>query len=135
MKRIKNIIMALALVLSGIVFTNSPVHAACDPKTDAQCNPICDQLDEQQKAAAGCKVDKDASITTNMTHIIDAAISIVGILAVLVIVIAGQRFITSNGDPAKVKQAKDMVLYAGIGLIIAGLAWAIINFVAVNLGK
>jgi hypothetical protein len=135
MNKIKKIILALAVILSGAVFINAPVHAACDPKTDVQCVPICDELDEQQKQAAGCTVDKNTSVASNLTHIIDAAISIVGILAVLVIVIAGQRYITAGGDSAKVKQAKDMILYAVVGIVVAGLAWAIINFVAANLGK
>ena len=53
----------------------------------------------------------------------------------LVIVIAGQRYVTAGGDSAKIKQAKDMILYAVVGIVVAGLAWAIINFVAANLGK
>lgn len=133
MKNIKNIVLALAVVLSGVIFTSAPVHA-CDPKTDVQCVPICDELDDEQKAAAGCTVGKDDSISTNLTHIIDAAITVVGILAVLVIVIAGQRYVVSGGDSAKIKQAKDMILYAIVGLVIAILAWAIISFVAKNLG-
>lgn len=134
MKKIKNIILALAVILSGAVFINAPVHA-CDPKTDVQCIPICDELDEQQKQAAGCKVDKNTSVTSNLTHIIDAVISVVGILAVIMIVIAGQRYITAGGDPGKIKQAKDMILYSVVGIVVAVLAWAIINFVATKLGK
>jgi hypothetical protein len=132
--KIKNIILALVVVISGAAFVSAPVHA-CDPKTDVQCVPICDQLDDQQKQAAGCTVDKNQSVSSNITHIIDAAIAIVGILAVLIIVIAGQRYVISGGDSAKVKQAKDMILYAVVGLIIAALTWAIMNFVVNNLGS
>lgn len=132
--KVKSIILALAVVLSGAFFISAPVHA-CDPKTDVQCVPICDELDDQQKQAAGCTVDKDQSISTNLTHIIDAAIAIVGILAVLIIVIAGQRYVVSGGDSAKIKQAKDMILYAVVGLIIASLTWAIMNFVVNNIGS
>ena len=46
------------------------------------------------------------------------------------IVFAGQRFLSATGDPGRIKQAKDMILYAGVALVIAALAFAIVNFVA-----
>ena len=39
------------------------------------------------------------------------------------------RYATSNGDAQQVKSAKDAVLYAVIGLVVAILAYAIVNFV------
>lgn len=44
----------------------------------------------------------------------------------IVIVIAGYFFVTSMGDPAKVSQAKKMVLYALIGLLVIGFSKGII---------
>ena len=35
---------------------------------------------------------------------------------------------TSTGDPAKTKKARDTILYAAIGLVICGLAALIVNF-------
>ena len=47
----------------------------------------------------------------------------------MVIIIAGYFFITSAGDPAKVSQAKKMVLYALIGLLIIGMAKGIVTLI------
>ena len=67
--------------------------------------------------------------------IINTAIAVIGIVAVFVIVFAGQRFMTAQGDPAQVKKAKDMVLYAVIALIVATIAGAAVLFVSGAIGK
>ncbi len=51
--------------------------------------------------------------------------SIVGVLAVLMLIIAGIYFVTAAGDPNQISKAKTMVKYAIIGVIIATLAGAI----------
>ena len=52
-----------------------------------------------------------------------------GIIAVIMLIIGGIRYVTSGGDAKKVTDAKNTVLYAIIGLIISFLAFAIVNFV------
>ena len=45
------------------------------------------------------------------------------------IVIGGINYALSQGDPGKVKKAKDTILYGVIGLVVALLAFAIVTFV------
>ncbi|MBR3329333.1 hypothetical protein IKG29_02280 [Candidatus Saccharibacteria bacterium] len=54
---------------------------------------------------------------------------IVGIIAVVMLIIGGIKYVVSGGDSKKVTDAKNTVLYAIIGLVIAFLAFAIVNFV------
>ena len=54
---------------------------------------------------------------------------IVGIVAVIMLIIGGIKYVVSGGDSKKVTDAKNTVLYAIIGLVIAFLAFAIVNFV------
>ena len=68
-------------------------------------------------------------LTDNVTTIINAIIAVLGILAVIVIILGGVQYMTSNGDAGKVKKAKDTILYGVIGLIIVILSDAIVNFV------
>lgn len=56
-----------------------------------------------------------------------------GIVAVVVIVLAGLKYVTSAGDPGKVATAKNAILYALVGLILVILSFTIVNFV-VGLG-
>lgn len=57
------------------------------------------------------------------------AFVIIGAVATLFIIIAGIRYITAGGDPQKIQTAKNEIKYALIGLVIAGMGAAIVNFV------
>ncbi len=73
--------------------------------------------------------DASSDLVDNITNILNAVIGVLGIVAVIVIIIGGINYMTSSGDAAKVKKAKDTILYGVIGLIICVLAFAIVNFV------
>jgi len=60
---------------------------------------------------------------------INLAYYIAGIVAVIVIIIAGINYATSQGDSGRVTRAKNMILYSVIGILILLLAFAITNFV------
>lgn len=55
--------------------------------------------------------------------------TIIFIIAVLFILIAAFNFITSKGDTDKVKEAKNQLLYAAIGIAVALLSYAIVTLV------
>ncbi|USN96555.1 MAG: hypothetical protein H6797_05860 [Candidatus Nomurabacteria bacterium] len=73
------------------------------------------------------------SFTSIMTNIINMILFVLGIVAVIMIIIGGIRYTTSNGDSQQIKSAKDTVLYAVIGLVVAIMAYAIVNFVLARL--
>lgn len=54
---------------------------------------------------------------------------IVGVIAVIMIIVGGLRYITSGGDSGKVSAAKTTIIYALIGLVIVALAQLIVHFV------
>lgn len=55
--------------------------------------------------------------------------TIIGGIALLVITIAGFRYIVSQGNPQQTAQAKNMIIYAAIGLIVSVISGAIVTFV------
>lgn len=63
------------------------------------------------------------------TNITNTILYVVGAIAVLMLVWGGIRYIISGGDSKKVTDAKNTILYALLGLIIAFFAYAIVNFV------
>ncbi|MBR2803183.1 hypothetical protein IKE19_01205 [Candidatus Saccharibacteria bacterium] len=79
--------------------------------------------------------DNDGDLVTIITGIINAIIAVLGIVAVVVIILGGVSYMTSSGDAAKVKKAKDTILYGVIGLVVCVLAFAIVNFVILNIIK
>ena len=66
-------------------------------------------------------------------QITNTILYIVGIIAVIMLIIGGIRYVVSGGDSKKVTDAKNTVLYAIIGLVIAVFAYAIVNFVITSL--
>lgn len=52
-----------------------------------------------------------------------------GAIALLIITIAGFKYVTSQGNPQETAKAKDTILYAVIGLIVVILAFSIVTFV------
>ena len=73
--------------------------------------------------------DGDDTLTADVTSILNAVIGVLGLACVIVMIIGGVNYMTSSGDTAKVKKAKDTILYGVIGLVICALAFAIVNFV------
>ncbi len=66
----------------------------------------------------------------NVGEIVDIIFSILWPIAVaffvIMFVIAGFLFATAQGDPEKVKQARNAVIYGVVGVIVALLAWSIV---------
>lgn len=119
MKQLKVFILSLGIVVG---LTASPVLAInvfeeCPGGSDSQ---IC--------------ASKDEEATDLVRTAIDVFLFALGITAVVLIIHSGLKFITSRGDPASVKSAKDTLLYAVTGLIVAILAFVIVNFVTASLG-
>ena len=63
------------------------------------------------------------------TKIINTALFIIGVLSVIMLIYGGIRYTISAGDSKQVEAAKNTILYAIIGIIVALLAGAIVNFV------
>jgi amino acid transporter len=77
--------------------------------------------------------DNTVPLDTFIANIINILLFVIGAVAVIMIIIGGIRYVTSNGDQAQVKGAKDTILYSIIGLVVAILAYAIVNFVVLKL--
>jgi hypothetical protein len=95
--------------------TNSSANSAiCNSKANGDNNPL---------------TGKDG-LLINIGSIISY---VAGAGAIIVILIGSLRYITSGGDPAAAKTARDAVLYALIGLVVIILARTIIYFIVSKL--
>jgi len=122
MKHWKHIALSFAL-LTGIGFAVLPASNV------GAINVIKDQCNAASPDSPICAAaTKDNSKTMTQT-IINTMLQILGILAVIMIIVGGIRYTVSNGDASRVKAAKDTVTYAVVGLVVALLSYAIVNFV------
>ncbi len=90
------------------------------------------------KFATGVSIDgsgdkigggKGEALKSDVTNIINAIIGVLGLVCVVIMIIGGINYMTSSGDAAKVKKAKDTILYGLIGLVVCVLAFALVNWV------
>jgi len=90
-----------------------------------------------QILSSACQGSSDPNCASQGSHglqpvfqsVSNTLLYIIGAIAVIVIVVGGLRFVLSGGNPATTKQARETILYAVVGLVLAIMAYAIINFV------
>ena len=120
--------MAGVLTLASVLMLTLPVSAVtCPTGTNRQGSSA--------STLAECNIENDNSLIPTILNIIQVTIGVLALVAVIVIIFAGVQYTTSAGDAGKVKKAKDSILYGIIGLVIAILAFAIVNFVLSSLTK
>lgn len=126
--KIRNWMMAGVLTLASVLMLTLPVSAVtCPAGTNRQGSSA--------STLAECNIENDNSLIPTILNIIQVTIGVLALVAVIVIIFAGVQYTTSAGDAGKVKKAKDSILYGIIGLVIAILAFAIVNFVLSSLTK
>jgi hypothetical protein len=64
-----------------------------------------------------------------LNTILNAGFVILGALAVLFIVLAGLRMITSGDNPTKVAESRRQIIFAALGLVVIATAGTIVHFV------
>ena len=75
---------------------------------------------------------KGNDLFNTLNVILNVVIGVIGFIAVAMIVMGGISFATSQGDTSKVAKARNTILYGVVGLVVAILAFAIVNFVLAN---
>ena len=128
MKKIRMLIAGVAVAIAGLFVATPAMAVTCpagslngEAATYAQCNIPEEEIKEG-----------DGGLFKTIQTIINWILAILGIVAVIMVILGGFTYMTSQGDSTKVKRAKDTILYGIVGLIIALLAFAIVNFVLVN---
>ena len=86
-------------------------------------------------AQAKLRLDNMPNATTGsenavLTGVLNAAYAAAGIVAVIVIIIAGIFYSMSRGNPEQIKKAKNAIIYAVVGLVFVMSAFAITWFVS-----
>lgn len=128
-KVVLNVIAAVLMTVGlGGVAMISPAYAKV----------MCSNGEWQDEMKSCPEWENDQGISSNdnlmgtLTTIINVAIGVVGFIAVAMIVMGGISYATSQGDAAKTKKAMNTILYGVVGLVVALLAFAIVNFVLSN---
>lgn len=119
----KNILIAASIVALGtvtIALTGVSVEAA-------SCGSAKQCIDQGLTASGASGTPGDLStILTTVTNIL---LFLMGAVSVIMIIIGGFRYVTSQGDQTQMQSAKNTILYAVIGVVVSIAAYAIVSFV------
>ncbi len=120
MKKVQTLIFSIAAIIGLVTLPLVPATVFAQ-------SPV-DSIQDGVTKVGGTKTGQ-TDLTDMIKTIVNIMLFILGAIAVIMIIIGGIRYTTSNGDASNTKAAKDTILYAVVGLIVAILAYAIVNFV------
>lgn len=98
-------------------------------KALAQCSNTGNTIGEGIDCAGGTLPKNLTGGDGIITNVINVLLGIVGVVAIIMIIFGALRMVYSAGNEKTVTDARNTILYAVIGLIIAILAFAIVNFI------
>ena len=120
----KIIMIVMCVVMSGLMVAPAEAVVTC---------PDGSVAGGTAPSYAECNLakpeDDDKSLWEVVNNILNVILAVLGVATVCVIIYGGINLLISQGDPSKIKRGKDAILYGLIGLLIALLAFAIVNFV------
>jgi hypothetical protein len=133
MNMITKICLALTLIFSFAAISFTPLaYAACASNVSTKEAIECGA----GEASGNNETPANASerVNSTVTKLLNLFSAIVGIIAVIMLIVGGFRYVTSGGNEQSTKSARDTILYALIGLVIVALAQIIVKFVISNAG-
>lgn len=122
-------LITLSVLLLGSLVLAPAATAAALPLnfasagTSAACGAIS-QLDSSQACGSG-----QSTINRVVKSVLQIISFILGIAGIIMVVVAGFKYITSNGDTGAVGSAKRTLIYALVGLVVAALAQFMVHYV------
>lgn len=124
MKKIRTFITAFVLMAMGAFALVPAATVSAAGALDGVCanNGDTGVCEENAKS-------ENANTNDLVGNIVNTLLFIIGGISVVMVIVGGFLYVTSQGDSGSVSKAKNTVLYAIIGLIVAFLAYAIVNWV------
>lgn len=119
----KKILITFGLI---IAIVGSFITAAGIYENKAYANSASDLI---RKGADSTGQQDSRSAGDIAKDVVNIMFFIVGVMAVIMIIWGGIRYVLSAGNSAALTSAKNTIMYAVIGLIVAILAYTIVNFV------
>lgn len=126
---IKNVVLGAfaTLLINFAVFVPSVSALQTADIQKGLCTGSTLQLTDNLDNVKCSPADANKKINDFVHRMINLFSAVVGIVAVVMIIIGGLRYITSGGSDASVTSAKNTLLYAIIGLVIVALAQIIVG--------
>ncbi|HET7640351.1 MAG TPA: pilin [Ktedonobacteraceae bacterium] len=125
MKRLLLTVLASLSLAFGLIAVQVPGLVAAADNTAKQqvCDGIGAVSNGDSCTTGGGTLNDIIAVVVNLLS------AIIGVIAVIMLIFAGYRYITSGGDSSKVTSAKNTLVYALIGLVVVAMSQFIVKFV------
>ena len=124
-----------ALILGAAPLVNVQAVDLNDVKNNTEVGQCEVSRSDSTKECKAGSTQGAGNLTSLFKTVVDILLFLVGSIAVIMLVIGGLKYVTSNGDSNAVTSAKHTIMYAIIGIVVAFLAYAAVNFVVTQLQK
>ena len=119
-----------SLILSLIIILLTGLAMLMPASIEAQnATEVCEQIKKVDPAATCDPAGSQSAFSNTAKKIVGIMSYAVGVISIIVILVGAIMYGVSAGDPQKTKRAKDAILYAVIGIVVAVLGQAIVRFV------
>ncbi len=119
MKKWKQLLITFAMI-TGMGTLALPASYASAINVFDQC--------KSNGSSAVCKAQGD-NAASMVKIVINTLLVVLGMIAVIMIVVGGIRYTVSHGNSSSTKEAKETIIYALVGLVVAIMSYTIVNFV------
>lgn len=123
MKKFFSKIILLSVLLAIGFGSFGPLTVNAQTTSDEACGGVVIAGGNCDDPANNGKVD---SLVSQVVAVLSV---VVGVVATIMIMVGGFKYITSNGDSNQVSSAKNTILYAIIGIVVVVFAQVIVKFV------
>lgn len=127
-------IIAIAASLMAVLIPAAPAFASTAVQDSINNGLKCGSNLQITPNSGSCDIGQASTdFNKKIQHFINLLSAVVGLVAVVMIIFGGFRYVTSGGSDTSVTSAKNTILYAIIGLIIVAMSQILVHFVISNL--
>lgn len=121
----------MIVLLLGVLFVPALPAAAQTPYFAAgtSSGEVCDTIGSVSPGGTSCGPTTQSNVNRLIRLAINMLSILAGVIAVILVIVSGLKYIMSQGDAAQISSAKRSLIYAIVGIIVVALSQVIVRFV------
>lgn len=125
--RLLRLVTATFMIITTLFVFASPVYvSAATGSSDAACEAI---KAVNPNGSCDSKAGSESTLLKLVRLVLNLLSLVAGVIAVIMIIVGGLKYITSQGDANSAASARNTLLYAIVGVVIVAFAQIIVKFV------
>lgn len=125
MKKLRALITSSLLAFTLLM----PVTAFAASSTGGSSGEACSAISSISPNGGTCDKSSGPSVNKLIKTAINLLSLVAGVIAIIMLIVSGLKYITSQGDSNSISSAKNSLLYAIIGLVVVVFAQILVKFV------